>query len=82
VGQFRITPVVPRIELEVLLAKPLEPYSVTQAKTTTEKQAWTGHRHVACKFVAGFIKLQKHSPARSLGLRSKKAGVAAVHREF
>ena len=66
-------PVVPQIEevapQEVLVPEPLEHYSVAQAKT--EKPAPRRHMHVVRprpnffeKLVAGFIKLQKHQPAK------------------
>jgi hypothetical protein len=65
-------PLVPQIEEEVV-PEPLEHYSVAQAKTKTEKPAPRRHRHVARsrpnffeKLVAGFIKLQKHQPAKSI----------------
>jgi hypothetical protein len=63
-------PVVPQIEEEVQVPEPLEHYSVAQSKT--EKQGPPGHRHVARprpyffeRLVAGFIKLQKHHPAKT-----------------
>jgi len=62
-------PVVPQIEEKVQVPEPLEHYSVAQSKT--EKQRPRGHRHVARsrpnffeRLVAGFIKLQKHPPAK------------------
>jgi hypothetical protein len=66
-------PLVPQIEKEALVVpEPLEQYSVTQAKTKTEKQAPRRHRHVARprpnffeKLVVAFINLQKHQPAKS-----------------
>jgi hypothetical protein len=73
-------PVVPQIEevppQEVVGPEPLDHYySVAQAKT--EKPAPRRHRHVVRrrpnffeKLVAGFIKLQKHQPAKTATKRS------------
>jgi len=72
-------PVVPQIEEEAqVVPEPLEQYSVTQAKTKTEKQAPRRHTHVAParpnffeKLVVGFINLQKHQPAKYLWRRGE-----------
>jgi hypothetical protein len=64
-------PVVPQIEEEEVVPELLEHYSVAQTKT--EKPAPRRHRHVARlrpnffeKLVAGFVKLQKHQPSKSI----------------
>jgi hypothetical protein len=64
-------PVVPQIE-EVVVPKPLEHYSVAQAKPKAKEQAPRRHRHVARrrpnffeKLVVSFINFQKHEPAKS-----------------
>jgi len=72
-------PVVPQIEDEeeaVGVPEPLEHYSVAQAKT--EKPVRRRHMHVVRprpnlfeKLVAGFIKLQRHQPAKSFCKRSR-----------
>jgi hypothetical protein len=74
-------PVVPQIEevppQEVVVHEPLEHYySVAQAKT--QKPTQRRHMHVVRprpnffeKLVAGFIKLQKHQPARSFPKRPR-----------
>jgi hypothetical protein len=72
-------PVVAQIEDEeeaVGVPEPLKHYSVAQAKT--EKSAPRRHMHVVRhrpnffeKLVAGFIKLQRHQPAKSFSKRSR-----------
>ena len=73
-------PVVAQIEevapQEVLVPKPLDHYSVAQAKT--EKPAPRRHMHVVRprpnffeKLVAGFIKLQKPQTAKSFAKRPR-----------
>ena len=72
-------PVVPQIEevppQEAVVPEPLDHYHVAQAKT--KKPAPRRHRHVVRrrpnffeKLVAGFIKLQKHQPAKTATKRS------------
>jgi hypothetical protein len=78
--------VVPQIEemppAEVLVPKPLDHYSVAQART--EKPAPRRHMHVARprpnffeKLVAGFIKLQKHHAPKSFCKQSVQPRGAA-----
>jgi hypothetical protein len=73
-------PVVPQIEevppQEVVVPEPLDHYHVAQAKA--EKPAPRRHMHVVRprpnffeKLVSGFIKLQKHQPAKSFPKRSR-----------
>ena len=72
-------PVVPQIEDEeeaVGIPEPVDRYSVAPAKT--EKPGPWRHMHVVRtrpnlfeKLVAGFIKLQKHQPAKSFCKRSR-----------
>jgi len=70
-------PVVPQIEEEVGVPKPLDHYSVAQAKTKIEKQAPRRHRYVVRrpnffeKLFVSFINLQKHQPAKSSHKRSR-----------
>jgi hypothetical protein len=71
-------PVVPQIEevppQEVVVPEPLEHYSGAQAKKPVPRR----HMHVVRprpnffeKLVAGFIKLQKHPPAKPFSKRSR-----------
>jgi len=71
-------PLVPQIEEALVVAEPLEHYSIAQAKTKTEKQAPRRQRHVIRarpnffeKLVIAFVNLQKHQPAKSSGKRSR-----------
>jgi serine/threonine protein kinase len=71
-AQKESTPVVRRIGQDPLVPESLEPYSVTQARAKTEKQASHRYRYVARsrpnffkKLVAGFMNLQKRQPANS-----------------
>jgi len=72
-------PVVPQIEEDAqVVPEPLEQYSVTQAKTKTEKQVPRRHEHVARprpsffeKLVVDFINLQKDQPAKYLWRRGE-----------
>ena len=74
-------PVVPQIEevppQEVIVPEPLDRY-YSVAQTKTQKPVPRCHRHVFRprpnffeKLVAGFIKLQKHQPAKSFHKRSR-----------
>jgi serine/threonine protein kinase len=78
------TPVPPEIREEVVLPRPLEHYSVAQARPRTEKQASHRNKHAARprpnlfkKLVAGFIKLQKRQPTKSFRKTQVRSGGAA-----
>jgi len=86
-------PEVPQVEVlplqeEVGVPESLEHYSVSQAKTKTEKQAPRRQRHIARarpnffeKLVIDFINLQKHQTAKSFRKRSRTTLTAPMSKK-